>query len=392
MRHASSPLRGALTHASRELVTPRFTEAPYSCPTGPHVPHDDCPPLCRLVLWQTELCTRYWIMDPVLTLAGIVAKWGAKQVTSALSDNDEVAALVADITGGLFTIVQQGDRAQSDLFEVRSELASIRNDVRLLVDQRYLVAQTSASRYLAQALLSDRRPADRQRDLESAERLLVEAAQSATTALDRALSERLLIMVRLTGGDTVGARHAADQLGLCIGGAADEMQSWEEDETRPIRLLAVLAEDLIGATALTDPPVETRQGVNRVGVGKNNRGLVIEVAPGSVEFAGFACALSGFTQAHLDGEDSAASSTATVSMDPRLEGPVEAWVGACQVDANGAHECVGSPFDARVFHVSPGPPTTLEGFHWFDAGKPVRQCVVVGGMSFSTAIDFADPD
>lgn len=326
-------------------------------------------------------------MDPVLTLAAIAAKWGVKQVALALMKNDEVAGLLSEITGGIYSLVQQGSRAQSDLFEVRRELASIQSDVRFLVDQRYMVAQTSASRYLEQSLLQDREPVDRERDLDSAERLLVDAAHSATTALDRALSERLLVIVRLARGDGAGARHAIDQLGLCVGNAAHELRAWTQDETRPSGLLAVLAQDLIGGMTLTGmSSVGSEVAAASVGVGEGNFGLVVEVGLGSVNFAGFTCELGGFTETHLDGGSSAAASSATVAIDSRRSANVEAWVGACQVGAGGSHTCLQSPYEANVHQVSPGERATLEGFHWFDAREPVRQCVVVGGISFSAAM------
>lgn len=158
----------------------------------------------------TREVPHFHAMEPVTTLSLVVFRFGARKVLDALLGKN--AGDLADQLLGAMTQIEQS----------QARLRRIEDTLQVLVHERYESAQQVGARYLAQAVLPGRRPEDRTADLIAAEAALVQAAESAKSPMQRAHSERLLVLVRLARSDSAGAEQAWRSLDVCIGDAASE--------------------------------------------------------------------------------------------------------------------------------------------------------------------------
>jgi len=152
-------------------------------------------------------------MDPFSGIAVLGARYGVKKIAQAFLGEGAEAEL-ADGLVGLFAAAEQS----------QARLAEIEQRLDILVEQRYRVASGLGLRYLQQAMLSDRPDENRRADLRQAESHLVEASEASVTPLQRALCERMLVVVRFARRDRSGAADSQLRFDLALGEAAH--QAW----------------------------------------------------------------------------------------------------------------------------------------------------------------------
>ena len=161
-------------------------------------------------------------MDPFSGIAILGAKYGVKKIGRAiLGEGAEV-----ELAEGLVGLMAAAEQSQARLAEIEKRL-----DV--LVEQRYRVAVGMGLRYLRQAMLADRSPQHRRDDLTRAETHLVEASEASVTPLQRALCERMLVIVRFARRDRSAAVDSQTRFDLALGEAAHQTSTL----LRPIAVL-----------------------------------------------------------------------------------------------------------------------------------------------------------
>jgi hypothetical protein len=324
-------------------------------------------------------------MEPV-TLSLIVVKWGADQVAKALL-GDTVGGLLGSLVGELLGVVSTSEKEVDQLDELRT-------DIRNLSDQRYRVAQTSAARYLRQGLLEGRSSTDKERDLFSAQGLLIEAASAAPSGLERGQSELLLVMTRLALGDRVGADDAADQLELCVGQGAADVDRFKRSPGNPAPVLASLAQSAMGTRALRSIP-RRNPGPKGVHVERDNRaGVILDMALGEFDFAGVAGILrqAGPDEVHLSYRSSATTLYACVTLDPSFGRPANVWLEGCQPDQDHDHHCLYGPDEGGPkTAIRPGETLEVSGFTWFHEDEQLHSCLVLDGGSRSLPFSTCNP-
>ena len=153
-------------------------------------------------------------MDPFSGIAILGARYGVKKIAQALAGDGAEADLAEGLVG-LFAAAEQS--------QVR--LAAIEQQLNVLVEQRYQVASSMGLRYLAQAMLGGRSDQNRADDLRRAEKHLVEASEASTTPLQRALSERMLVVARFARHDRSGAADSQVRFDLALCEAVD--RAWQ---------------------------------------------------------------------------------------------------------------------------------------------------------------------
>lgn len=311
------------------------------------------------------------------TLALLVARWGADQLSSALLGED-LGGLAGDIASALLGTVEQMDADQR-------LLSRIGDGLHTLTEQRYDVAFSSASRYMTQSLLAGRASTARTLDLQRAEALLVEAAHAATSSMRRAQAERLLVLVRLATGDTVGAAHASQLLELAAGDAVAEVVSSPYDGTgyERMRLGADLLSDAIGADELVTGSAAAGRP-SSVTLSLESRGVVLEVQQlGEFAFAGVRGTLAGITEGGPSDSYQVTRAVAGLSSARQVGG--DAWLGLCDLARFPGHECAASPFEADPVHLSPGAEVVVEHGEWNprDGGNT---CLIVAGLCFTASL------
>lgn len=154
----------------------------------------------------------------------MVAQLGAKRLVGALSGSEDLGGLVAGFLG----LVSEVEQSQAVLLSIEKKLDG-------LVDQRFEAGVGRGTRRIEQALLLDRSPVDRGRDLADAESDLLDASNSTKSAAQRAIVERLLVLVRLMRGDIVLAADSCKRLDTATGDAITDRYSvwlWPFEEAR----------------------------------------------------------------------------------------------------------------------------------------------------------------
>lgn len=148
-------------------------------------------------------------MDPFGGIALVVARFGARKIAAALLGSNEFG----DVTEKVLTLLVAAEQSERRLVEIESKLS-------VLIDQPYNVAMGRGIDYMRRALLSGYTLAARQQDLERADVALVDAVHSSNTSLQRALAERLNVVVLFALGNIPGAADRLSQLDLTLGEAA----------------------------------------------------------------------------------------------------------------------------------------------------------------------------
>lgn len=159
------------------------------------------------------------------SLSLLVAQVGIRRLVNALGGAEDVGGLAASMLG----ILAQVEASQSRLLAIEQKLDT-------LLEQRYTAGLGVGTRLLQQALLEGRSQESRREDLQRADAALVDASHSANTAMQRALVERLLFLVRMGLGDAVIARDSWRRLDVHTGdalAAAHARYEWPFDEARP---------------------------------------------------------------------------------------------------------------------------------------------------------------
>jgi hypothetical protein len=173
---------------------------------------------------EAELSPMMHRMDPMSGIMLMVAQLGAKRLVGALTGSEDLGGLVAGFLG----LVSEVEKSQAVLLSIEKKLDG-------LVDQRYEAGVGKGTRRMEQALLPDRSPADRERDIADAESDFLDASNSTKSATQRAIVERLLVLVRLMRGDMVLAADSCKRLDTATGDAIAERYGiwvWPYDEAK----------------------------------------------------------------------------------------------------------------------------------------------------------------
>ncbi len=373
-------------------------------------------------------------MDPLTSLAFVVARYGADKVIRALFGDD-----VGELAGKILGVVTQMEESQSRLLEIERQLG-------VLIDQRYLATLGAGTRYLRQSTLPNRSRELRLDDLQKAEDALVDAAHSAPTPLQRAHSERMLVLVRLSKGDTSGALDAWQGFDISVGDAANQaFQRFHAPEGDARRLIengefgretamdrvyrvvvgdmrwnsavhrarreAVLAlkevnvllgDDLAASQLLgvhempfAYPPFPSpfslqRQSLFRFSSSQGevahnswNGRQIIDVPPHVLTTLGGArCTLTGVMQ---EGDTPVLTIEADVALDRRRESEALAWVGVGTDPWQ--RESAEAPPPMKVKVVRVGAECRIQAQQEWRGTPPSRVYALVGGLVFSGLVD-----
>lgn len=156
-------------------------------------------------------------VEPFGAIALLGAKYGVRKLATALLGDDSGAE--ADLAQDLVGLIIAAEQSQARLAEIERRLD-------IVINQRYKVSSGIGLRYLRQAMLGGRSAGSRHDDLVQAEASLIEASEASITPFQRALCERLLIVVRFAVRDQSGARDSQVWLDLALGEAAQ--QAWQQ--------------------------------------------------------------------------------------------------------------------------------------------------------------------
>jgi len=151
-------------------------------------------------------------VDPLSGIAILSAKYGVKKVAQALFGE----GAEADLAEAFIGLLETTEQSHARLLEIERRL-----DV--LISQRYQIASSVGLRYLQQAMLGGRSEERRNDDLARAEHNLIEAAEASASPLQRALCERILLIVRLARHDVPGASDSQIRLDLELGEAVGQL-------------------------------------------------------------------------------------------------------------------------------------------------------------------------
>ncbi len=368
-------------------------------------------------------------MEPVSSLAIVVFRFGAGKVVEALLGKN-----AGELASQLLGAVTQMEQSQARLRQIESTL-------QVLVQDRYESAQAVGARYVRQAVFPGRRPEDRTADLVGAEAALVTAAESAKSPMQRAHSERLLVLVRLARSDRAGAQQAWQSLDICVGDAASEAFSrfdsphreasrlisdgelgkgslltqvkgafagderWgraidrAENEARPAlsevhMLLAddVAASHLVGLATMPAPLPRLRlltafNPPDPVALNDIYGRIVVDVpAHRPVSLGGVSCRVSGIT--HIGPADASGYRChrleATVALDAARRTPALTWLGPGAPAV--ADEKAQRTYNQVEHTLVPGQSLEVSAELYRSPNtRPVRTYAMVGGLVFSAA-------
>jgi len=157
-------------------------------------------------------------VDPFTSLAVLAAQVGVRRLVTAIGGAEDIAGLA----GAMLGVLTQVEQSHTRLLAIEQKLDN-------LLDQRYTAGLGAGTRLLEQAFIEGRQETSRRDDLRRADAHLVDASHSANTAIQRALVERLLLLVRLGLGDVAVARDSWRRFDLHVGDAiAGEFARYED--------------------------------------------------------------------------------------------------------------------------------------------------------------------